>query len=42
MAAIQLKGMQKATTNFPKERYADEPFMMVSTVHGFRALSCRV
>lgn len=29
MAAIQLKGVQKATTNFNKERYQDEPFMMV-------------
>ena len=29
MAAIALKGMDKATTNFPKERYVHEPFMQV-------------
>ena len=29
MAAIALKGMEKATTNFPKQRYLQEPFMLV-------------
>ena len=29
MAAIALKGLEKATTNFPKERYLQEPFMLV-------------
>ena len=29
MAAIALKGVEKATTNFPKDRYQDEPFMQV-------------
>jgi hypothetical protein len=27
MAALALKGMEKATTNFPKDRYLHEPFM---------------
>ena len=32
MAAIALKGMDKATTNFPKERYVHEPFLQVRCV----------
>ena len=36
MAAIALKGMEKATTNFPKDRYLHEPFMQE------RAAPCRL
>lgn len=31
MAAIKLKGYDRANTNFPKSQYHHEPFMMVRT-----------
>jgi hypothetical protein len=31
MAAIKLKGYDRANTNFPKSQYHHEPFMVVCT-----------
>jgi hypothetical protein len=31
MAAIKLKGYDRANTNFPKSQYHHEPFMVVRT-----------
>lgn len=32
MAAIKLKGYDRANTNFPKSQYHHEPFMIVSAL----------